>query len=164
MALCLLVLGENVMVRKAVVRFPLETGSWRWQQLGGNLNPRKDCFVEGKDPESAQDCISAGERVTEVSLSRQDRYKPGNETKEIREMDSLGEHAFSRIWSLWIEFILKIHVSRSEKDQLSFVSLVHFSFAGLCGQAPFSPRPMRGNRAGSRHSGREGEGGWKACL
>ena len=50
----------------------------------------------GKDPESAQDCTSAGER-TEVPLSRQGSQKPGNDTKEIRELDSLGKHTSSRI-------------------------------------------------------------------
>lgn len=69
---------ENVMVRKAVARFPLEMNCYKWQWLRGNLNPRKDCFVEGKDPESAQDCTSARERKTEVPLSRQGVQKPGN--------------------------------------------------------------------------------------
>lgn len=51
----------------------------------------------GKDPESAQDCTSAGGRRTEVPLSRQGSRKPGNDTKEIRELDSLGKHTSSRI-------------------------------------------------------------------
>ena len=62
---------EDVMVRKAVARFPLEMNCYKWQWLRGNLNPRKDCFVEGKDPESAQDCTSAMERKTEVQLRLQ---------------------------------------------------------------------------------------------
>lgn len=85
------------MVRKAVARFPLERNCWKWQWLRGNLNPRKDCFVEGKDRESAQDCTSARERKTEVPLSRQGIQKPGNDTKEMRKLDSPGKHASSRI-------------------------------------------------------------------
>lgn len=53
--------------------------------------------MEGKDPESAQDCTSAREKKTEVPLSRQGSQKPGNDTKEIRELDSLGKHTSSRI-------------------------------------------------------------------
>lgn len=40
-------------------------------------------------------------------------------------------------------------MSRSEKDKVSLVSLVHSVTLLDSGQMPFSPQPMRGNRAGS---------------
>lgn len=33
--------------------------------------------------------------------------------------------AVSRIWSLWKEFLMRIHMSISEKDQISFIPFIH---------------------------------------
>lgn len=83
--------------------------------------------MEGKDPASAQDGTRA---------ERQKKLYRGKAIvrQEIRELDSPG-------YGVCGSFVEKIHVSRSEKDQLSFVSLVHSSSAGLYSQAPFNPYP-----------------------
>lgn len=99
--------------------------------------------------QNAQDDISAGERQTEEPLSVQNSCKSANETKGKRELRSVGDRAFSRVWSSWIEFVMRLPMSRSEKDKVSLVSLVHSVTLLDSGQMPFSPQPMRGNRAGS---------------
>lgn len=51
-----------------------------------------------------------------------------------------------------MEFIMRIHRSRSEKDKACLIPLVHSVTLLDSGQTPSSPQPMRGNRDGSMYS------------
>lgn len=116
--------------------------------------------MESKDPEGTQDDTSAAEKDRRTSLCL-GKTVISQEMKQMETGSWLpGEHTFSRLWSLWVAFTLKIRVSRSEKDQMSFVSSVHSDSAGLCGQALSSPQPL-GGTGWLWHSVWGRKAGWK---